>query len=257
MEIKPIIKDGKVSAVVIFYNQEQFKKQVLKNINADELIIVENKGNQSYQRTLGLQQAKHEYVLFCDGDIVVDTEFIMQAQIILKNIPSVAIVGGLITTPMETPAQEMMAILRYRAFHKSHNIDGCYLVRRELFNFLKFDNPPHELKSFYEGIKKLGLRQEKIKYKLLHLGEPTTITELYQRQCKYGVAEKHNHLLTFLFNKPSLGRYIFGMYKDYIFQMCNEDGYKFNSSYKDLSYLFAGFMQIYFTTASVKQRLEK
>ena len=122
MKLKKLKYNGKVSAVVTFFNQSQFKKKVLASIKpqVDEVIVVEDKGTLKFQRDYGLSRAKHEFVLFCDGDIIVGENFVKHAKQKFKDDYYTGVVGGMITNPMETPAQELMAVLRFRAFFKSN-----------------------------------------------------------------------------------------------------------------------------------------
>ena len=175
MKFKEHKYDGKVSAIVTFFKQKKVEKDVINSIKpyVDETIIVKDKGGLAYQRNIGLKKAKHEYVLFCDGDILCTPQFIYQAKNHFASHDDTAVVGGIITTERETPVQDLMAFLQYNLFKRHYNPDKCFMVRRHVFiSGARFSEESGDDKDFYKTVKiEFGCRVHRVDVKLLQLGD--------------------------------------------------------------------------------------
>ena len=256
-KMKKIKNDGKVSAIICFYNQNENIKSVVNSIEhqVDEVIVVKDKGCLTTQRNIGLEKAKHEYILFCDGDIIVRDGFVANAVAIMTKEEKIGMIGGKIITPCLSPAQELMCILRLRSFYKEASIAGSFMTRRKYFLLgAKFNFFPYENKGLTDWLKTYNLYSKRIDVELVHIGEPLTITKLLQRQCKYGTVKDYSILKHALFDATPFGPFIFYLYYPYYNEL-KKKGMIITDFFK-LAELFNTFMSTYYNAAYHKYILE-
>lgn len=200
-----VIVPAKNSALTLAYCLDSIQNQTYPNI---ELIVVDNSSSdetasiaithgatllhkgpeRSAQVNFGVQRSHGKYVYRVDSDMIVGSDVVAQAVDVCENSPRDGVIIRSISDARISYWSKVRSYERLNLYQHDHNVAVRFLSRTSFDTIGGFDESLSGFEDYdlHDRFIAAGFKFGRISSNEVHVGEPTTMSEIVRKHVYYG-----------------------------------------------------------------------